>query len=254
MTNITTTSIFRRLVGEGRKDLKMIQIRNRLSDKIIHQGDFENIRECVEDALKNGISLVRADLRFANLSDADLSGANLIGADLSGACLLNTNLSHANLSYANLIGSNLNHANLANTNLGDADLINANLNDACLINANLTNTKMPDKPVILPSIGEAVIGFKKLRYGVVVKVEVPADTQRVSTWASRKCRASALRVIEMMQNPQNIPTDHMPGLYDPGFVYRLGELHHPDQFDPDERDDCLPGLHFFMTLGEAEEW
>lgn len=210
----------------------MIQIKNQFTHKIIHQGDFDTIKECVEDAVRKGISLAFANLRGVNLIDANLSNANLIGANLSGA-------------------------NLSNANLMCADLFNANL----------INTKMPDKPVILPSIGEAVIGFKKLRYDIVIKVEIPADAQRVSTWLNRKCRASALRVLEVVSfgygrceqiglphNPQNIPTDNMPGLYDPGFVYRLGELHHPDRFDPDERYDCLPGLHFFMTLEEAQAW
>jgi hypothetical protein len=74
-------------------------------------------------------------------------------------------------------------------------------------------------------------------------------------------------VIEVMQNPNNILTDHMPGWRNQSFVYslakpetcgeagdKLGELHYPDQFDPDEREDCLPGLHFFMTLEEAMGW
>jgi hypothetical protein len=88
----------------------------------------------------------------------------------------------------------------------------------------------------------------------VIKVEIPADADRVSTWINRKCRASALRVIEVMQNPLNIPTDRMPGWRNQLFVYKLGELHFPDQFDSDERADCRPGLHFFMTLEEAEWW
>ena len=49
-------------------------------------------------------------------------------------------------------------------------------------------------------------------------------------------------------------SDHMPGLHDPDFVYKLGETHRPDLFDPDERHDCRPGLHFFTTFSEAENW
>jgi hypothetical protein len=270
----------------------MIQIKNKYTQEIIHEGDFATLRDCVEDAVQKGISLAWANLAGANLTDANLTCAhlknanlalaNLAGADLYFANLYRANLADANLAYArlygadlvcaNLINANLTNANLRRANLENANLVNANLTNANLAganlkNANLTKAKMPDKPVILPPVGETIIGFKKLQDHVVIKVEVPADADRVSTWINRKCRASALRVIEVMQNPNNIPTDHMPGLHDPNFVYslakpetcgeagdKMGELHLPDQFDPDDRDDCRPGLHFFMTLEEAMSW
>jgi len=215
----------------------MIQIKNRFTDEIIHKNNFASIRECVEDVVRRKISLA-----YADLTNADLSSADLADADLSGA----------NLTRADLSGANLTDADLSGANLADADL---------------TNTKMPGKPVALPPIGEAIVGFKKLCDGVVIKVEVPADAQRVSTWKNRKCRASALKVLEVVSfghgrceqtglphNPHEIPTDRMPGLHDRSFIYKLGETHHPDRFDPDEREDCRPGLHFFTTLEEAEEW
>jgi hypothetical protein len=241
---------------------KMIQIRHRLTQEIIHEGDFATIKDCVEDAVQKGISLVDAYLR-----DANLVGANLKNANLAYAYLKNANLACANLVDANLTCAILACADLENANLTDANLYRANLENAYLVYANLTNAKMPDKPVILPPVGKTIIGFKKLLNGVVIKVEIPADADRVSTWINRKCRASALRVIEVMQNPLNIPTDRMPGWRNQSFVYslakpetcgeagdKLGELHHPDHFDSDDRDDCRPGLHFFMTVEEAENW
>jgi hypothetical protein len=270
----------------------MIQIKDRFTKKIIHEGYFATFKDCVEDAVQKGINLAwtnlaganlagtnltgtnlyRANLKNANLENANLAFANLKNANLENANLISTNLYRANLentylAYANLSGANLKNANLACADLEGANLAYANLANADLENANLTNAKMPDKPVILPSVGEAIIGFKKLANNIVIKVEIPADADRVTTWKSRKCRASALRVIEVMQNPDNISTDCMPGWYDQSFVYslakpetsgeagdKLGELHHPDQFDSDGRLDCRPGLHFFMTLEEAVEW
>jgi hypothetical protein len=182
----------------------MIQIENRFTGEVIHQGDFETVRDCVEDAVQKGISLTGANLENANLENANLENANL---------------KNANLAFANL-----------------------------------EDAKMPNKPVILPPVGETIIGFKKLKHDVVIKVEVPADADRVSTWINRKCRASALRVIEVISNPNNIPTDCMPGWRHSTFIYKLGELYFPHEFDSDERDDCRPGLHFFMTPEEAMDW
>ena len=72
-----------------------IQILNRFNSEVIHEGDFKDIKEAVEDAVKKEISLKRADLRGADLQQADLSGAyfrgtNLQRANLSGAILINT--------------------------------------------------------------------------------------------------------------------------------------------------------------------
>ena len=60
---------------------------------------------------------VRADLRWANLSEANLSEANLSWANLREA-----NLSWANLSWANLSGTNLSGADLSGANLSGANL------------------------------------------------------------------------------------------------------------------------------------
>ena len=59
-----------------------IQIKNRYTDKIIIEGEYKDIKECVE---QNKANLRRADLRKADLSEADLREANLCGADLREA-------------------------------------------------------------------------------------------------------------------------------------------------------------------------
>lgn len=77
----------------------MLEIRYGYTSAVIHRGEFEKIRELVEDAVSKlislrGANLKGANLRDANLRDADLSGANLRDVDLSGA-----NLSGANLRF-----------------------------------------------------------------------------------------------------------------------------------------------------------
>ena len=57
-----------------------IQIKNRYTNEVIVEGEYKNIKECLE---KNSSANLRsADLRFADLSYANLSSANLSSADL----------------------------------------------------------------------------------------------------------------------------------------------------------------------------
>ena len=85
---------------------------------------------------------VRADLRWANLSEANLRGANLSGADLRWADLGGADLSGANLREANLGGADLSGANLREANLSEADLRMANLSGANLSEANLSEADL----------------------------------------------------------------------------------------------------------------
>jgi hypothetical protein len=64
----------------------------RWDNETIHESKHVTIKECVEDAIKQGVSLYRidlmdADLRCADLTGADLTGANMVGADLRCADL-----------------------------------------------------------------------------------------------------------------------------------------------------------------------
>ena len=105
--------------------------------EIIHSGDFESTKECLEDGVEKGINFYRAELNDAELIGAELSSSNLNNAKLNSA-----NLFGANLISANLIGTNLIDANLAGANLSHAKLDNADLTNADLTNAELTNVEL----------------------------------------------------------------------------------------------------------------
>ncbi len=65
----------------------MITIKRWDNDEVIYTSNKETIKEAVEEAVANKISLAYADLRKANLHKANLSWANLHKADLSKADL-----------------------------------------------------------------------------------------------------------------------------------------------------------------------
>lgn len=55
----------------------MIEIKRYDNGEIIHSGDFESIKECLEDGVSKNISFYRAYLVGANLERANLLAANL---------------------------------------------------------------------------------------------------------------------------------------------------------------------------------
>ena len=73
------------------------------------------------DSLTQGISLEKANLSFAVLTNINLSNADLSGADLTDAKLIEANLSEAKLTNANLSGTNLTDAKLYGTDLERVD-------------------------------------------------------------------------------------------------------------------------------------
>ena len=104
----------------------MIEIKRKNLEPLVFE-EANTVKEAVEYAVNNYISMKDADLSEADLSGADLSrmnlsGANLSRANLTGAYLLNANLSRANLSRADLSGANLTGAYLLNADLSGADI------------------------------------------------------------------------------------------------------------------------------------
>jgi hypothetical protein len=212
-------------------------------------------RANLADANLAHANLADANLAHANLADANLAHANLARAYLARAYLAHANLADANLAHANLARAylaraNLARANLAHANLADANLAHANLADANLAHANLADAK--DLPplaaamtCILPE-GD-LIGWKKCRNGVLVKVKIPAAAKR-SNATGRKCRAEYVEVLEVIGAEIGISQ------HDRKTKYRAGETVRCESFDENRWEECAGGIHFFITREEAENY
>ena len=174
----------------------------------------------------------------ANLYGANLYGANLYCADLRGADLNGADLNGADLRWANLYG-----ANLYGADLRGADLNGAKIEDDLL-----------DRflPICCPEYG-SFIAWKKAR-GCIVKLEV-TDTAKRSSAYGRKCRCSEAKVLAI-EYVDGSPADvkEVSSGYDHKFVYRIGETVRVDNFDDDRRNECAPGIHFFITRQEAVDY
>jgi len=241
-----------------------IQIKSRWSGHIIFETDAESLGAAILVALKASADLRGADLRCANLCDANLRGANLCDANLRGADLRCADLCSADLHCADMHGANLRGADLRGADMRGADLRGADLRGAYMHGANLRGAdlhcadmhganlrgaKNAELPIaatrILPD-GD-LIGWKKCRHGVIVKLLVPAKAKRSHAFG-RKCRAEFVEVLEVM-GKEGISS------YDPDVKYVVGEIVKPkEKFSEDWQDECASGIHFFITRLEAENY
>ena len=197
------------------------QIKDRFTGAVLFECD-------TPDNVSSGLA-VRDALEKAVASRANLSGADLSGADLYGA-----NLSGANLSGANLSGADLSGADLSGADLSGADLSRAR-------NAELAVAQTR----ILPD-GD-LIGWKKCKDGVIVKLAIPAAAKRSHAFG-RKCRAEFADVLEVIGASSGVSS------HDNKTEYRVGCRVASDRFDENWQEECAGGIHFFITRIEAENY
>ena len=207
------------------------QIKDRFTGAVLFECDTPDnvssglaVRDALEKAVASRANLSRANLSRADLSRADLSGANLSGANLSGADLSRADLSGANLSRANLYGANLYGADLSGAK--NAELV-------------IAQTR------ILPD-GD-LIGWKKCKDGVIVKLAIPAAAKRSHAFG-RKCRAEFADVLEVIGASSGVSS------HDNKTEYRVGCRVAADRFDENWQEECSGGIHFFITRIEAENY
>ena len=199
---------------------------------------IRNLKEILEKHQKWIVGAAdgkRADLSRADLRGADLSRADLYGADLRGADLYEANLYEANLRETNLRGADLRGADLSRAEI-ELELINKFY------------------PICCPEVG-SFIAWKKVRGNLIVKLEVTETAKRSSAFG-RKCRCSEAKVLDI-QNLDGTSVDDVTVAYsthDSNFAYRVGETVRVDNFDEDRRNECAPGIHFFITRQEAVEY
>ena len=158
-------------------------------------------------------------------------------------------LEKAVFSGAYLNGAYLSDANLSDANLSGAYLSGANLSGAYLNGANLSDAKDADQAIaqtrILPE-GQ-LIGWKKCKGGVIVKLSIPSEAKRSHAFG-RKCRAEYVDVLEVFGHEVGVAQ------HDGKTEYRAGHRVTPDSFSENWQEECAPGIHFFITRIEAENY
>ena len=179
--------------------------------------------------------------------------ANLSGAYLSGAYLRGANLRGADLSWAYLRGADLSGAYLSEANLRGADLSGANLSGANFCGADLHESKGVNYPMTCPERG-SFIGFKRVRNNLIVELEITEDALRSSA-TGRKCRCSKAKVLSITNiDGTESNTNSARSLWDPDFIYSVGETIEVPDFDTNRWNECAPGIHFLISRQEAVDF
>ena len=171
-----------------------------------------------------------------NLYGANLYGANLRGANLRGAILCRAILRGANLYGATLYRADLREADLCRADLREADLCRANLYGANLSEANLPVFQIPQDGTLR--------GYKRGARGELIILEIPAHAPRTGNLRNRQCRAQRAHVLYVEGGAAT-------SQHDETFVYREGMVVTANDYNDDIREDCVGGIHFWLTLEEC---
>ena len=201
---------------------------------------------------------MRADLHNADLHGANLYGANLYGADLCSANMMGANLRSADLYGADLCSANMIDADLCSANMIDADLCSANMMGADLHSTNMIDADMrgtnlhdvdmgsADKLRKGIKLSEPIIGWKKCKNNVLVKLEIPRGAI-VFSINNSKCRTDKAKVLEIIGSDRAYSKHKF-------FSYYVGDVIEVFNFNCEYNVECAEGIHFFKTREEAENY
>ena len=118
-----------------------------------------------------------------------------------------------------------------------------------------SSTTLPDYSLVSEK-GAAFTGWKKLSDGCIAKLGIPEDAERVSTPIGRKCRANKAIVFAIFKRDGTpVPEGYVGhSMHRHSFTYQVGAVVEAPDYSGDFRQECMPGIHFFITRKEAENY
>lgn len=91
----------------------------------------------------------------------------------------------------------------------------------------------------------------------IVKLRIPEEAKR-SNASGRKCRAEFAEVLAVYPKGKKrakAKATEIYSMHDNNFTYKTGDRLKPTaKFDEDRWEECAPGIHFFITREEAENY
>ena len=182
----------------------------------------------------NASNFENCNFKRTTLTDINFCNCIFKKCDLSMSIL-----SYSNMSSSKFIETNIKHAVLLNTILPDLKYNSIiGFNDEC------------------PKEGP-FIGWKKCYDNnnnlYIVKLEILTNAKRGSG-TSTKCRCDKAKVLDILNimtlksESENINEVH--SMYDPNFIYKIGNIIEVKDFDDDFKNTCSKGIHFFMNKKE----
>ncbi len=143
-----------------------------ITGEVLFEGRFHTVRQAVETAIKDGISLDSVNLRKANLVGAELDHASLSGACLWGANLCKANMTAVQLKNVDCRNVNMQDVCLAESNCSGTDFSGTYFSRTILRDSDLSDTKFSCPSFFRQNLTE-VNNFKNAVY--IHKGEVDCD-------------------------------------------------------------------------------
>ena len=199
-----------------------IKIGNYTLEEILERHKHWLNRDC-ENWESMRADLHNADLYDANMRGVDIRGADMSYADMSGANMSYTNMNGANISYANMSGANMSYANMSCADMRGADRLRKGI-----------------------KLSEPIIGWKKCKNDVLVKLEIPRGAI-VFSINNKKCRTDKAKVLEIIGADRAYSNHKF-------FSYYVGDVIEVFNFNCEYNVECTEGIHFFKTREEAENY
>ena len=186
----------------------------------------------------SGTNMRCADMRgtnmsYANMSGAYMRGADMRGADMRGAYMSGTNMRCADMRCADMRGTNMSYANMSYANMSGT-------------NMNGTNMRGVDRLRKGIKLSEPIIGWKKCKNDVLVKLEIPRGAI-VFSINNNKCRTDKAKVLEIIGSDRAYSNHKF-------FSYYVGDVIEIFNFNCEYNVECAKGIHFFKTREEAENY
>ena len=172
------------------------------------------------------------------MSDTDMSDADMRYANISCANMGSVNMRYANMSCAYVRGANMMDADMRNANMIDTDMRSADLHDA--------NMSCADRLRKGIKLSEPIIGWKKCKNNVLVKLEIPRGAI-VFSINNKKCRTDKAKVLEIIGADRAYSNHKF-------FSYYVGDVIEIFDFNCQYNVECAEGIHFFKTREEAENY
>ena len=117
------------------------------------------------------------------------------------------------------------------------------MHTANLIGALLDSTNNLRRGV---KLGESIIGWKKCKNNVLVKLEIPKGAI-VFSINGTKCRTDKAKVLEIVGGDRAYSRYQF-------FSYYVGDIIEVFDFNCEYNIECEKGIHFFRTREEAEKY
>ncbi len=172
--------------------------------------------------------------------EMDISHMNLSCTDLSNVIFMDCSICYINFSCAEMDNIQFRRCRIYACNFYGAHLSGSMFKNCIL---EISNSFLFPA---CPTEG-SFIGWKACCDGKIVKLLIPEDAKRSSA-TTRKCRASHVKVLEILGN-----YSFAHSFYD-RTIYEEGKEVFADYFEYDRWKECSNGIHFFITREEAEEY